>query len=149
MISIENIKKRLSKLEFSCNRCSNCCRHEPGAVYLTKKDLDNLYSSLNLSKDEFIKQCCRVLIKDDRKVLALLEKVNYDCIFWSNGCIVYENRPLQCRTYPYWPFLVENGDYWKHEKHRCSGIDKKGTLSVEEKYKFYLDEKSAEYFFVD
>jgi len=149
MISSENIKRRLSKLDFSCNRCSNCCRNEPGSVYLTKKDIDNLSTFLILSKNEFVKEYCRTVIKDDKKVLALLEKTNYDCIFWNNGCIIYEKRPLQCVTYPYWSILVENGDYWKHEKRRCSGIDKKGNLSVEEKFKFYTDEKNGEYFLVD
>jgi len=149
MISDENIKKRLSKLDFSCNRCSNCCRNEQGNVYITRKDLANLSSFLNLSKDEFVKQYCRIVTKQDKKILALLEKVNYDCIFWENGCIVYQKRPLQCITYPYWPILVENGDHWKYERYRCSGIDKKSSLTIEEKFKFYTDEKNAKYIFVD
>ena len=69
----------------------------------------------------------------------------YDCIFWNNGCIIYEARPLQCRTFPFWPFLVESKELWKNEKYRCGGIDKASNMTLEEKYNFYMEEKQALY----
>jgi Fe-S-cluster containining protein len=43
---------------------------------------------------------------------SLVERANHDCIFWENGCTVYEDRPEQCRTFPFWPEFIESEDAW-------------------------------------
>jgi len=45
------------------------------------------------------------------------------CIFLKNGrCSVYDARPTQCRTYPFWPGIVaRQDDYWREARH-CEGI---------------------------
>ncbi|OHD13659.1 MAG: hypothetical protein A2086_01060 [Spirochaetes bacterium GWD1_27_9] len=141
----EAILKRLSKLDFNCEKCSSCCRYESGAVFLTLDDVKKICDNLSISIDKFLVECCRGLYKDDKFVVALKEKPNYDCIFWNNGCIIYEARPLQCRTFPFWPFLVESKELWKNEKYRCAGIDKASDMTLEEKYNFYMEEKQALY----
>ncbi len=56
--------------------------------------------------------------------LSLREKSNYDCIFWENGgCRVYEHRPLQCRSYPFWSAIVSSRKNWEEQKLSCPGID--------------------------
>lgn len=137
--------KKIDNIDFACQRCSNCCRREPGAVFLTEDDVNKLSSNLGLPVKTFIDQCCRGLEKDGKFVVALKERSNYDCIFWSNGCIVYKDRPLQCRTFPFWPFLVENSDLLEDEKKRCKGIGVKGDLTLEQKVDFYTKEKNAVY----
>ena len=58
-------------------------------------------------------------------MVSLKEKDNYDCIFLGeNGCSIYEGRPLQCRTYPFWPSIVESRENWESEKRSCPGIGK-------------------------
>ncbi|MCG8570520.1 MAG: YkgJ family cysteine cluster protein [Spirochaetes bacterium] len=136
----------LKSLDFSCTQCSNCCRHDPGVVMLTKEDVTNLKNHLKLSLSEFINQCCEKVHKNNRIHLTLKEKSNFDCIFWNNGCIVYEDRPLQCRTFPFWPSLLESKDTWEDEKKRCPGLDQKGGLKVDQKFKLYKEEKEAVYF---
>jgi Fe-S-cluster containining protein len=39
------------------------------------------------------------------------------CVFLSaNGqCGIYETRPLQCRTYPFWPSLLATPEDWEEE----------------------------------
>lgn len=39
------------------------------------------------------------------------------CIFLGedNRCTIYEARPLQCRTYPYWPRMMMSRDEWLAE----------------------------------
>ena len=49
-------------------------------------------------------------------------KDSYDCIFFDrnkNGCSVYEARPLQCRTFPFWDYFRHRIDELKSE---CPGI---------------------------
>ena len=65
----------LDGLHFSCKRCSRCCTKESGYVYLSKKDLSNILSCLNLTKEEFVDTYCRwVPYYDGSEVLCLLEK---------------------------------------------------------------------------
>ncbi|HNZ27627.1 MAG TPA: YkgJ family cysteine cluster protein [Spirochaetota bacterium] len=144
-IILENIKN----LDFSCQRCSNCCRLEPGAVFLTREDADNISRSLNLSLEDFLSRYCRELYKGNIPVVALKEKKNYDCILWNDGCAVYNVRPVQCRTYPYWPYIAESQEYIDLEKRRCKGIGVKGNLTLEEKIKLYELEKNSRYMIWD
>lgn len=140
-IILENIKN----LDFSCQRCSNCCRLEPGAVFLTQEDADNISKSLGLSLNDFLTKYCRELYKGDIPVVALKEKKNYDCILWNGGCSVYNARPVQCRTYPFWPYVVESKEYVDLEKRRCKGIGIKSDLALEEKIKLFELEENSKY----
>jgi Fe-S-cluster containining protein len=110
-------------LHFSCTRCSSCCRYESGYVFLSPEDVDTLAKALDLGHDEFMQTWCRwVHLSGDTEYLSLKEKVNFDCIFWKEGCIVYQSRPLQCRTYPFWDSIVVSPAAWGNAKKDCPGI---------------------------
>lgn len=140
-----SILKNIQSLDFKCSQCSICCRKDPGIVLLTKQDFEKLRNHLSMSEKEFLEQCCREVYKDNKTLISLKEKVNYDCIFWNNGCIVYEARPLQCKTYPFWPSVLESKKSIENEKKRCKGIGIKSNLSLQDKIDFYLEEKNAVY----
>jgi uncharacterized protein len=139
------IAKIISGLNFNCQKCSNCCRHEPGAVFLTDEDFSGMAKFLNIDSDSLLNKYCRGLERPEYTVVALKEKSNYDCIFWDNGCTIYPARPLQCRTFPFWPSLVESKADWKNEKYRCKGIDLPGNMSTDEKINLYNLEKRSKY----
>jgi uncharacterized protein len=141
----DKILKILEKREFNCQKCSACCRHEPGAVFLRKEDVELITNFLYIPEEDLLKKYCRGLLKGEKNIVALKEKANYDCIFWDKKCTIYEARPLQCRTFPYWPFLVESQKDWNEECYRCPGINVKGDITIEERYKFYESEKYSEY----
>jgi len=53
----------------------------------------------------------------ERKVLN-----EHECIFYDkdiNGCSIYEARPIQCRTFPFWDYYKNRIDELKDE---CPGI---------------------------
>jgi Fe-S-cluster containining protein len=55
--------------------------------------------------------------------VSLIEKSNYDCIFWENGgCSVYRFRPMQCRSYPFWSGNLISLHGWEQLKSSCPGI---------------------------
>ncbi|WP_191014821.1 YkgJ family cysteine cluster protein [Treponema zioleckii] len=113
-------------LKFSCNRCSGCCRLSPGYVYLSWSDLTNLCRWFKVSFEEFVKVYCRwVQYYDDSEVLCLKEKTNYDCILWKTGvgCEAYENRPVQCSTFPFWTWMLESEKVWNECASDCPGIN--------------------------
>ena len=112
-------------LEFSCVRCSRCCRHEPGYVFLSQTDVKRLVAGLGIRERKFRETYCRDVPLGGANFMSLKEKSNYDCIFWEDeGCSVYEHRPLQCRTYPFWAPHLESADSWELEKQHCPGIGK-------------------------
>jgi Fe-S-cluster containining protein len=47
------------------------------------------------------------------------------CTFLDTGrqCRIYAVRPMQCRTYPFWPELVSSEVAWQGEARRCEGIN--------------------------
>lgn len=112
-------------LNFSCSQCSDCCRIDPGVVFLSENDLATLLRWSLMTKDDFITVYCRwVCHSDGYEYLCLKEKSNYDCILWKNGCIAYEFRPLQCSTFPFWSHIVNDKKEWQAMAHSCPGIGK-------------------------
>jgi uncharacterized protein len=134
-------EKDLDGVCFSCTQCSHCCRHEPGYVYLSQKDLTKLCHWFNLDSKVFIKNFCRfVPFYDGSEVLCLREKINYDCIFWDNGCTVYDARPVQCRTYPFWNSIIQDRESWNREAEHCPGINHGRSYTTAE-----INERNTEY----
>ena len=111
-------------LRFQCAQCSACCRHDPGFVYLSERDLAALMAWSGLDREGFITRYCRWVSRGDgQEVLCLLEKPGYDCILWDGGCVAYESRPLQCSTYPFWPSLLADRDWWEANARECPGVN--------------------------
>ncbi len=131
-------------LLFSCTRCSTCCRYESGYVFLTEKDVDNLAVSLQMRYTDFIEIFCHwINIGGGKEQLSLKEKSNYDCIFWKEKCIVYEVRPLQCRTFPFWDSILSSEESWKRAASSCPGIGKGQWHNYEEIQQLRLKQRST------
>ncbi|MDR0452627.1 MAG: YkgJ family cysteine cluster protein [Treponema sp.] len=127
-------------LRFSCARCSACCRHESGFVFLSRPDLDALSNELEMKNSEFIAVYCRWIgAPGEISRLSLRERSNYDCVFWKGGCnggadggcSVYKARPRQCRSFPFWPSVLESPEIWENTALSCPGMGK-GALHTRE-----------------
>ena len=131
-------------LRFSCIRCSACCRYESGFVFLTENDVSTLTAALNMKYKEFTKAYCRwVPSANGNDQLSLREKTNKDCIFWKEGCTVYQARPLQCQSYPFWKYILESDLSWKQAALECPGINK-GDLHSRESIEKWLTLRKKE-----
>ena len=122
-----------SGLQFSCKRCSRCCRHEPGVVYLSSTDILNIADTLALSVRDVLDQYCRPIFNDAGYRISLKEKPNLDCIFWDHekGCSIYTVRPLQCSTFPFWESILADKSIWDEQARYCPGINN-GTVQSRE-----------------
>lgn len=111
-------------LRFSCQSgCRYCCGVEPGYVFLNKDDLVRLTTHFQLSAREFLQRYCRKVPMGSISYISLLEKENHDCVFLvEHGCGVYDARPVQCATYPFWNTILENLASWEREADWCPGI---------------------------
>ncbi|MFO7850495.1 MAG: YkgJ family cysteine cluster protein [Spirochaetia bacterium] len=131
-------------LRFTCRRCGACCRYEPGFVFLSKNDLQRLAAALTLEEDAFIRMYCRFVTIDGKRRVSLQEKSNYDCIFWENGgCRVYDARPFQCRSFPFWTNILESRKQWERQKLSCPGMGE-GELFTKEQIDYWLLMKNRE-----
>ena len=76
-------------LKFECQGCNYCCSSEPGYVFLSENDIKRLSDGLSMDRQSFIDTYCRVVDMGAFKMISLLEKDNYDCIFlqeaWSTS----------------------------------------------------------------
>ena len=105
-----------SGLSFTCTGCGSCCRGE-GYVWMTPPEIEAIAKHLGITSDQFGKRYLRRVGRS----LSLTEKPNHDCIFWDDGCTVYDVRPTQCRTFPFWPENIETPGAWEAVLHQCPG----------------------------
>ncbi len=118
-------------LRFDCQRCGRCCtqRGEHTFVYLTGADLTRLADSMGLAEAAFVGRFCehvegRLTLRTDTR----------RCIFQdeSGACSVYDARPHQCRSWPFWRENLERAAWERDVVPLCPGAGQ-GTLhSAEE-----------------
>lgn len=85
---------------------------------------------MKLTLDQFTRRYVRRMGRG----YSLIERANNDCIFYvpEKGCAVYEARPMQCRTYPYWGKIMLSRENWEREAQQCPGINADETLVTAE-----------------
>jgi Fe-S-cluster containining protein len=44
----------------------------------------------------------------------------------GDDCSIHEIKPMQCRTYPFWPENLQSEKTWLAEKSYCEGIGPEG-----------------------
>ncbi len=99
-------------LRFTCQQCGNCCRGpDPGYVWVTLDEIGALAKRLDMTVEAF----GRLYLRQIGSRYSLVERYNHDCIFWDEekGCRVYDDRPAQCRTFPFWPEFIASRDAWR------------------------------------
>lgn len=90
----------------ACATCpAHCCRGTSGHVYLSESQIKAISEHLSLERDVFIKNFTRMVGRRYALQEIELEKGDFACIFLepvAGQCTVYEARPTQCRTFPFW-----------------------------------------------
>lgn len=106
-------------LSFECTGCGQCCTGAPGFVFVTEKEIVAIARHLGLSVREFSRRFLRKI--GDR--FSLKEYKNYDCVFLKdNKCSIYTCRPVQCRTFPFWPRILASKEAWDETATQCEGM---------------------------
>jgi len=110
-------------LRFECTGCGDCCTGAPGYVWVNQAEIDALAQRLGMSVKRFEKKYVRqVGIRRSLKEFA-----NYDCVFLDSKtrkCTVYQQRPRQCRTWPFWKSNVRTPQSWGATCQACPGSGK-------------------------
>jgi uncharacterized protein len=108
-------------LRFACTECGKCCTGEPGYVWISQEEIEEMAAFLEIPVKEFVERYTRQVDGE----LSLKEYPRtYDCIFLrDNKCMVYKARPKQCRTFPFWEETLESKEAWEKAARRCEGIN--------------------------
>jgi uncharacterized protein len=120
-------------LNFSCQGCGKCCFGFPGYVWLSSPDIKKISKHLNLTPANFLDKYTRNVY--GAYSLKEMKAPTYECIFFENKkCKIYSVRPLQCRSYPFWPHHLTSKEIWeKNVKSFCPGTQAKTSLSHSKK----------------
>jgi Fe-S-cluster containining protein len=119
-------------LSFKCTACGKCCRDhgEYAFVYVSEKDLLGMTATLGMDEDDFLDKYCK-----DMDGWTVLKRSGEACIFLETTgiCSVYEARPKQCATWPYWVDNLESRRKWEIDVEAfCPGIGRGDLDSPDE-----------------
>lgn len=118
-------------LKFKCSQCGDCCTGAPGYVWVNKAEIAALAALTDQDVAGFEKEY--VYNVGIRK--SLREFPNGDCVFFdgqSRRCTVYEARPRQCRTWPFWESNLKSPAAWEATCEVCPGSGKGRVYKLEE-----------------
>lgn len=106
-------------LRFGCTGCGQCCTGAPGTIHVTDREIDRLAARLGIGRAWFLR---RYTYRYDQG-RSLREVADGACVFLDGAkCTVYEDRPAQCRTYPFWPENLRSEAAWRRTARACPGV---------------------------
>lgn len=99
---------------------------------------------LGISESEFVRDYTKETYLG-RSLKETATPFGLDCVFLDRTtipgkavCGIYEDRPRQCRTWPFWSNIVRSRKTWKIAKRTCPGLDK-GQLIPPEQIRILRD----------
>jgi hypothetical protein len=78
-----------------CLSCANCCK-TTSPIFLPK-DIDRIAKGMRMRPAAFIEKYLRVDSDGD----YVLQQAPCPFLLNDNACMIYEDRPTACRTYPH------------------------------------------------
>jgi len=113
----------------ACSRCNaKCCSGESGNIFFSKSEMVEIAKFLDISTERFLLDFCR---KEGYRYSIKEIKIGgeYRCIFLSgNMCDIYQVRPQQCRTFPFWE-RFKNGKNLEELLNECIGVVPKDDVN--------------------
>jgi len=126
-----------SGLRFECTGCGACCTGPPGYVHFNDDEAQAMANRVGLTTEQFRKAYAR---KSPMGWSLREHKTahGYDCVFLDRItqpgkalCKVYNDRPAQCRTFPWWPEILSSEKAWKATGRECEGIGRGDFVPIE------------------
>ncbi len=106
----------------ACEECAGkCCTGESGYIWVNNSEIKKIAEFLKLDEEIFKKNCLNK-IKYKFTIKEVLINGEFECLFFDNigkKCQIYEVRPNQCKTFPFWDYFKTNE---KEVRNECIGI---------------------------
>jgi len=98
-------------------------------VWVKPEEAERIAQRLGMSLEDFYAGYTRQV--GGRTTLT--ERANGDCVLLKGGrCRVYELRPIQCKTFPFWPWHLDTPEDWEEAARECPGVNKGRLYTCEE-----------------
>ena len=117
-------------VRFECQRTGCCCTNHGGysEVYLTDEDEARMLAHFQLPRHEFRRRFTRI-----RNGWRTLQSRDGSCIFLEGrACGVYQARPRQCETWPFWKRTLDEKVWMTEVVPFCAGVGKGKLWTREE-----------------
>lgn len=117
-------------LRFACTLCGRCCSGSAGYVGFTQAEAEAIATRMGISVETFIDHYTHNT-PAGRSIIEKESEHGLDCFFLDREsvpgkavCGIYEDRPAQCRTWPFWRSVVGTEHAWRKASVGCPGIDR-------------------------
>ncbi|HYE03720.1 MAG TPA: YkgJ family cysteine cluster protein [Phycisphaerales bacterium] len=125
-------------LSFGCTLCGNCCSGPPGYVLVSDAEARALAARLKITLADFLARYTAIT-PEGRSLIEKPSPRGLDCVFLDRAavpgkavCGVYEDRPAQCRTWPFWPSVVRSRAAWERAGRTCPGMGRGRPYTVQQ-----------------
>ncbi|HBS28188.1 MAG TPA: zinc/iron-chelating domain-containing protein [Phycisphaerales bacterium] len=127
-------------LRFECTMCGACCTGAPGYVRFTEAEGRAIASRLGIAYERFIEGYTQDAGVEglERSLSEVQTEFGWDCVFLDRQrvpgkavCSLYEDRPTQCRTFPWWPEHLASPRAWQRLGRTCEGVGRGAVVPVE------------------
>ncbi|MCG6929776.1 MAG: YkgJ family cysteine cluster protein [Desulfofustis sp.] len=103
---------------FVCTQCGYCC-HGQTTVSLDEQDRRNMVAALGIPEHEVAEKYWNIT-----GATVQMKTVDGHCVFYRDGCSVYEGRPWRCRQWPLVPALLDDESNFIIIGNSCPGINR-------------------------
>ncbi|MCK4684160.1 MAG: YkgJ family cysteine cluster protein [Pirellulales bacterium] len=117
-------------LRFECTQCGDCCSGAEGYVWVNQAEIDSMAERVGLTPLDFEKS----YVKRVGVRRSLKERQNGDCVLLdeeTRKCTAYEQRPRQCKTWPFWDSNLRSKKAWEEAAEACPGCNKGTVVPLE------------------
>lgn len=118
-------------LKFECTQCGDCCTGAPGFVWVNQEEINAIATLIGVELDEFERKYVR-RVGIRRSLVEFPD--DGSCVFFDTKlrkCTVYDARPRQCRTWPFWDSNLDTPEDWQHTCDVCPGSGKGKLYALE------------------
>lgn len=125
---------------FECTQCGDCCSGTSGIVEFSYEEAQGMAAALGLGYEDFLERYA--LRHGPTWILREVERGDgetFDCVLLARDpdtgktrCTVHGQRPMQCRTWPFWPENLRSPRTWRQARKECEGIDRGPSVSYKE-----------------
>lgn len=105
-------------LRFECQQCGQCCTGDPGTIFVGPDEVAPIAEYCRISEAGLIAD----YLYPFKDSYSIREDEKGRCLFFDNGCTIYDVRPLQCRTFPFWFDNLRSPVRWDRIQKQCPGI---------------------------
>jgi len=115
-------------LSFTCTQCGDCCTGAPGYVWFDEDEAEAMAARVGVSVETFYKRYATKKVRRWTLEEVINSEGKYDCVFLERDeqgrgkCSIYEVRPTQCRTWPFWDSNLKSPKAWERAADTCPGM---------------------------